>query len=76
MSNNKWYGFWRKHEAYAVPCTEEGEAMAQQRAEQFKAGFEAGIRYAAAQLESTHKTHGVNHKFYYFASEIVRNLLK
>lgn len=76
MSNNKWYGFWRKHEAYAVPCTEEGEAVAQQRAEQFKAGFEAGINYAAFSLEEKHRSHGVEHKFYYFASELVRNLLK
>ena len=33
------YSAWRKHEAYQVPVTEEGEYKAMQRFESFKAGW-------------------------------------
>ena len=33
------YSAWRKHEAYQVPVTEEGEYKAMRRFESFKAGW-------------------------------------
>tara|TARA_R110000823_G_scaffold257638_1_gene379313 strand:+ start:2364 stop:2549 length:186 start_codon:yes stop_codon:yes gene_type:complete len=37
--DNHIYSAWRKHEAYQVPVTEEGEYKAMQRFESFKEGW-------------------------------------
>jgi len=73
--NERWFQAWRKHEAYSVPVTEEGQQMAQQRAEQFEAGYQAAVKDITHHLEQTlHSKYKSDHDFYLFASRIIKEI--
>ena len=74
LTDYAWYRAWRRIQAYAVPMTEEGKIRADIKAESFKDGFEAGLRYAATQLELEHAKVKKEHSFFYKASQFLRGL--
>jgi len=71
----KCYSDWRRSEAYAVPCTPEGEKLAQERLESFARGWYAGVKTSAYRLEAMHSLNKKSHSFYLKASRNLRELL-
>lgn len=70
------YNAWRRSESYCVPVTEEGMKMAEERYREFRKGYYAGLRASIFELEQMHKENKMIHRFYLFASEALRRLLK
>ena len=67
---------WRRSEAWAVPVTQQGQDMAGERYKEFKKGYVAGINAAAFEMEKQHRENKHIHKFYLFAHNFIRGLLK
>lgn len=76
MENKPWYSAWRRSEAYMMPMTNEGMQAANVRAEGFKAGFDAGLKYASSKLEMEHSKVKKDHSFFYKASQIIREMMQ
>jgi hypothetical protein len=72
---SKCYSDWRRSEAYAVPCTPEGDRLAQERLEGFAKGWYAGVKTSANRLEAIHSLNKDTHKFYLKASINLRDML-
>ena len=73
---SKCYSDWRRREAYSVPVTEEGQRMAEQRYNEFKKGWEYGLRHSLFLIEQEHKKNKHLHKFYLLLVEKLRGELK
>lgn len=73
---NKCYSDWRRREAYAIPVTEEGQRMAEERYNEFKKGWEYGLRHAVFLIEQEHKDNKHLHKFYLLLAEKLREEMK
>lgn len=73
---SKCYSDWRRREAYGVPMTEEGVKLALERYEEFKKGWEYGMRYAIFLTEREHKENKHIHKFYFLFADKLRGLFK
>lgn len=68
----KCYSDWRRREAYMVPMTAEGVKSANERYEEFKKGWEYGVRFMLYQIEQEHKESKHLHRFYLFLAEKIR----
>lgn len=70
----KCYSDWRRREAYMVPVPEEGNKQATARYEEFKKGWEYGVRYTIFLAEQEHKENKHLHKFYLFFADKLRGM--
>ena len=75
FENKPWYKAWRRREAHMIPMTQDGMEAANVRAEEFKKGFDAGLKYASSKLEMEHSKVKKDHSFFYKASRIVREMI-
>ena len=73
-TDDKVYSAWRRYEAYQVPMTKEGMKRAEERFNQFKKGFDYGVKACMLELEEEHKCNKKSHNFYLFAKEICSKL--
>ena len=74
-NEEKAYRDWRRREAFMVPMTEEGIKQAEERWNEFKKGWEYGLRYAIYLTEEEHKQNKHIHKFYLFFADKLREML-
>lgn len=72
----KCFSDWRRREAYMLPMTEDGVKRAGERYDEFKKGYEYGLRYAQFLIEQEHKNNKHLHKFYLLLADKFRELLK
>jgi hypothetical protein len=75
-NEKKAYADWRRREAFMVPMTKEGMQRADERWNEFKKGWEYGMKYAVFLTEEEHKQNKHIHKFYLFFADKLREMLK
>lgn len=76
IDDTKCYAAWRRREAYMIPMTKEGMKAAEERYQEFKKGYIAGVNAAAFEMEKQHRANKHIHKFYLFAHDFIRSLVK
>jgi hypothetical protein len=74
MKHEAWFRAWRRSEAHGVPMTKEGMQRAEERAENFKKGYEYGVQNSITLLESEHSKVKKTHSFYLLASRFLAKL--
>ena len=73
-SNKRCYIAWRRSEANMVPMTVEGLENARLRYQEFKKGYEYGVKNSITLLEQTHSKEKKLHSFYLQASRLLAAL--